>query len=85
MLYKSRFSNNGDSLTHRERIVYAGVEKTFNGVGLIMSQDRRGGYCQLSDRICIVKSNVKLLYISILVLYTPTTQTTEEEFKKDLL
>ena len=67
-----------------DRILYSGGDKCERGVGLILDKDRGKcvvGYWQESDRVLLVKQG-RPLNMAIIMVYAPTSQSTEEEIDK---
>ncbi|MGX9987587.1 reverse transcriptase domain-containing protein [Soonwooa purpurea] len=79
---ETRWRNNGDFITENHRIIYSGGERNEKGVGLILDRHHMRcvlGYCQLSERILIVKLRGTPFNIAIIVVYAPTAQSNDEE------
>lgn len=72
---KTQWANNGDFVNDKHWIIHTGSDKNERGVGLILDQDMKKcllEYCQLSERIIMVRLNGKPFNISIIVVYAPT-------------
>lgn len=82
---KTLWANNRDFVNDKHWIIHTGSDKNERGVGLILDQDLKKcllEYCQLSERIIVVKLNGKPFNISNIVVYAPTAQSTEEQIEK---
>ncbi|MCH9665805.1 MAG: hypothetical protein K0U41_08180 [Gammaproteobacteria bacterium] len=82
---ETRWSNNGEVFSEEHRMIYSGGEHHERGVGLILDKERSKcvlGYWQLSDRVLLVKLRGKPFNISLIVVYAPTSDSTDEESDK---
>ena len=67
------------------RLIYSGGELHERGVAIILDKEKGDcvhGYCQLSDRIILVKLNGSTCNISIIMVYAPMGESTEEELQE---
>ena len=89
-LNETRWLDSGDFMIDDFKMIYAGGEKHERGVGLLMDSDISKcvqGYWAVSDRVLLVKVQGNPFNISIVVVYAPTADSTEEEidaFYEDL-
>ena len=77
-----RWLNNGDFMKDDFKMIYSGGDKHERGVGLLLDQYISKcvlGYWTVSDRVLLVKIQGNLFNITIIVVYAPTTGSTEEE------
>ena len=82
---KTRWKQNGDFVNDGHRIIYSGGEKHERVVGVILDRERAKcvlRYWQLSDRVLLVKLQGKPFNMSIIMVYAPTSESTEEEIEQ---
>ncbi|XP_072041151.1 craniofacial development protein 2-like [Amphiura filiformis] len=74
--------NNGDFKINDFKMIYAGGDKHEKGVGLMLDADMAKcvlGYWTVSERVLLVKLQGQPFNISVIVVYAPTAESTEEE------
>ena len=79
---ETRWSKSGHFMIDGFKIIYSGGDKHERGVGLLMDSDISKcvlGYWTLSERVLLVKIRGHPFNLAIIVVYTPTAQSTEEE------
>ena len=81
---ETRWKSNGDIKSDEHRMIYSGGDKHERGVGLILDSERSKcvlGFWQVSDRVLLVKLKGKPFNISIIVVYAPTSESTEDDIE----
>ncbi|XP_072037260.1 craniofacial development protein 2-like [Amphiura filiformis] len=79
---ETRWTNNGDFKIDDFKTIYAGGDKHEKGVGLMLDADMAKcvlGYWTVSERVLLVKLQGQPFNISVIVVYAPTAESTEEE------
>ena len=79
---ETRWTANGDFMIDGYKMIYAGGEKHERGVGLLLDDEIAKcvlGYWAVSDRVLLVKIQGQPFNISIIVVYAPTAESTEDE------
>ena len=77
-----RWLKNGNFMIDNFKMIYSGGDKHERGVGLLLDQYISKcvlGYWTVSDRVLLVKIQGNPFNITIIVVYTPTTGSKEEE------
>ena len=80
-----RWKGKGDFCSDKYRVIYSGGELHERRVAIILDKKKGDcvhGYWQLSDRVIIVKLNESTRNISIIMVYAPTGESTEEELEE---
>ena len=79
---ETRWLKNGNFIIDDFKMIYSGGDKHERGVGLLLDQYISKcvlGYWTVSDRVLLVKIQGHPFNIAIIVVYAPTTGSTEEE------
>ena len=79
---KMRWLKNSDFMIDNFKMIYSGGDKNERGVGLLLHQYISKcvlGYWTVSDSVLMVKIHGNPFNIIIIVVYVPTTGSTEEE------
>ena len=77
-----RWPSNGDFMIENFKMIYAGGDKHEKGVGLLLDSNMAKcmlGYWNVNERVLLVKLQGHPFNISIIVVYAPTAESTEEE------
>jgi len=77
-----RWTGAGESTEEGYKIIYSGGEHHERGVGVILDKYHQAtvkGYWAISDRVILVKLEAKPFNLNIVQVYTPTSDSTEEE------
>jgi len=81
-LCEVRWTGAGVITSDHCKIIYSGGDKHERGVGIILDNERGmalKGYWAISDRVLLVRLNGKPFDISVIQVYAPTSNSTEEE------
>ena len=81
---ETRWPNYGDFMIDDFKMIYAGSEKQEKGVGLLLDNNLAKcmlWYWTVNERVLFVKLQGHPFYISIIVVYAPTAESTEEEIE----
>ena len=76
-----RWKGKGDLCSDKYSVIYSGGESQERGVAIMLNKEKGDcvhGYWQLSDRVILVKLNGSTCNISIIMVYAPTGESTEE-------
>ncbi|XP_071947472.1 uncharacterized protein [Antedon mediterranea] len=79
---ETHWTNNGEFMIDDYKMIYAGGDKHEKGVGLLLDGDMAKcmlGYWAVSERVMLVKLQGQPFNISIIVVYAPTADCTDEE------
>ncbi|XP_042862524.1 craniofacial development protein 2-like [Penaeus japonicus] len=82
---ETRWKHNGDFQTDDYRMLYSGGDRHERGVGIIMDKERAKcviGHWELSDRVMMVKLKGSPFNISIILVYAPTSDSSEDDIDK---
>ena len=89
-LSEVRWEGAGTIKSGKHNIIYSGGDRAERGVGIILNEETSTpikGYWTISDRVPLVKLSEKPFDITIIQVYAPTSESTEEDidlFYKDL-
>ncbi|XP_065066164.1 craniofacial development protein 2-like [Rhopilema esculentum] len=83
-VWETRWDNKGstDFQSYDYRIIHSGGETHQRGVGIILDKERAKclmGYWAISDRVILVKLKGQPFNISIIIVYAPPSESSEEE------
>ena len=84
-LSEVRWTGSGKEQIGKDIMIYSGGEKYERGVAIIVSNTLKHniiGYCAMSDRVLLVKFDNKHFNISVIQVYAPTQDATEEELEE---
>ena len=82
---ETRWKHTGNFQTDSYRMINSGGEKHEKGVGIILDKERTKcmlGHWELSDWVMLVKLKGNPFNISIIMVYSPTSESSEEEIDK---
>ena len=81
---ETRWLNNGEIMLDGFKFIYAGGQKHEKGIGLLLDTNLTRcvlGYWAVSDRVLLVKLHGQPFNISIIVVYAPTSDSSDEEIE----
>ena len=84
-LCETRWTSSSDFLTGEHRMIYSGGDKHNRGVGVTLDKEHSKcvlGWWDLSDRVLLVKLRGKPFGFSIIQIYAPTAESSEDELEK---
>ena len=89
-LSEVRWTSCGRLIEEGEQMIYSGGSKHENGVAILLDKETSKsllGFCQISERVIMLKLKGKPFNMNVIQCYAPTAQSTEadiEEFYSDL-
>ena len=81
---ETRLKGNGYFQSDNFRMIYAGGEKHEIGVGILLDEERNKSlisHWQITERVMLVKLKGNPFNISIIMVYAPTSDSTDEEIE----